>query len=409
LGTITFDTDTAPASPESAGNIVFSDGSRIDVDAAGEMRYTSAESVITDIYTGGAWQAPFLNTGTVVVASVDNNSGGAWEQGTWNAGNVTIDLADVKQLADAVVGAINELESTKTNTAQVSAIVTAEASIREAADAELDMKIRSVQGQGGYLNAHDFGAADLFDDAGQEALTQYALSQISGITDPNEIWNGTRVKNLYVDPSTVDDDHPDGVPDGRVWILNNTPETIPPIFEWADDGPETTGAATNDRFGLVKGVADPGDGSEDGNVTITGGIMRTIGWERRFPPGSYALYNNTRYFINRPDLWPAAVTLDFGSGLKGKRRTGTTPAIAANTDYTISVVEAGSGITRIVNCGGQVMIANNGYANSVNGYWNDRECSMAKGLSDYAEILTRSSSNRNAGLSYDVWCLYQTT
>jgi hypothetical protein len=163
--------------------------------------------------------------------------------------------------------------------------VAAEAEAREAADAALDIKIQSVQGQGGYLAAHDFGAADLSDDAGQEALTQYALSQISGITDPNEIWNGTRVKNLYVDPSTIDDDHPDGVPDGRVWVLNNTPETAPPIFEWTDDGPETIGTATNDRFGVVKGVEDPGDGSKDGEVAVTGGTMRTIGWERRLPPG----------------------------------------------------------------------------------------------------------------------------
>jgi hypothetical protein len=125
--------------------------------------------------------------------------------------------------------------------------------------------------------------------------------------------------------------------------------------------------------------------------------------------GESAFYNGQYYSINRPDLWPVAVTLDFGSGLKGIRRTGTTPAVAANTDYTITVVGSGSGLKRLISYGGQITMANNMYANALNGYWTDRKLGFAKGISDYAEILTNSTVARSAGLPYDVWCTYQTT
>lgn len=49
-----------------------------------------------------------------------------------------------------------------------------------------------VKGIGGYLNAHDFGSAN----PTQEELNQYALSEISGISSINEVFNQTKVKNL---------------------------------------------------------------------------------------------------------------------------------------------------------------------------------------------------------------------
>jgi hypothetical protein len=140
---------------------------------------------------------------------------------------------------------------------------------------DLTIKVESVEGRGGYLNAYDFGTAA----PSQDALTQYALEQI-GITDPTGIWNGTHVRNLYVDPATIDPDHPNGILDGHVWALTNTPDTDPPIFEWADDGPEGTGQATNRRYGAVMGTEDPGDGSKDGAVTVKNGRMETIGFSK---------------------------------------------------------------------------------------------------------------------------------
>jgi hypothetical protein len=136
-----------------------------------------------------------------------------------------------------------------------------------------DGRVQALEGRGGYLTAYDFGTSL----PTQDALTQYALGQIK-ITNPVDIWNGTHVRNLYIDPSTIDGGHPDGIIDGRVWALTNTPDTDPPIFEWVDDGPEGVGQATNRRYGLVKGAEDPGDGSADGDVTIQNGKMKTLGF-----------------------------------------------------------------------------------------------------------------------------------
>ncbi|MDR3228435.1 MAG: hypothetical protein LBT53_03355, partial [Puniceicoccales bacterium] len=86
-----------------------------------------------------------------------------------------------------------------------------------AADVEnLSTVVSALQGLGGYLPAYDFGAAG----PSQEDLTNYALSAI-GLTDPLQIFNGTRVKNTA---------------DGHLWILANTPNSDPPVFEWVDDG-----------------------------------------------------------------------------------------------------------------------------------------------------------------------------
>lgn len=67
-----------------------------------------------------------------------------------------------------------------------------------------------TQGIGGYLNSYDFGK-----DPTQDDLTNYALQQI-GITDKNEIFDGTKVINLY---------------DSHLWRLTNTPNSTPPVFE----------------------------------------------------------------------------------------------------------------------------------------------------------------------------------
>jgi hypothetical protein len=163
-------------------------------------------------------------------------------------------------------------------TDDLTGLINAEAQAREDADADLNIRVESIQGRGGYLTAHDFGTADLSDAAGQQALTLYALSQIPDITDPDDIWNGTHVKNLYVDPET-------GTIDGNVWALTNTPDTSPAVFEWVNDGPEGIGVATNNRLGAVRGVTDPGDGSRNGMISVTpAGEMEVIGGSGA-PPG----------------------------------------------------------------------------------------------------------------------------
>jgi hypothetical protein len=63
-------------------------------------------------------------------------------------------------------------------------------------------------------------------------LTQSALGQV-GIEDSTEIFNGTRVKNVY---------------DNHLWILTNTPTTDPAVFDWADDGIDSTVIATDETW-----------------------------------------------------------------------------------------------------------------------------------------------------------------
>jgi hypothetical protein len=87
--------------------------------------------------------------------------------------------------------------------------------------------ISFLKGRGGYLTAYDFGS----DAPSQQELTDYALTQITNIEEPEEIWDGTRVKNLF---------------NNHIWILNNTQNTDPPIFEWCDNGSDSVDTANNE-------------------------------------------------------------------------------------------------------------------------------------------------------------------
>lgn len=112
--------------------------------------------------------------------------------------------------------------------------------------------IAAISGLGGYINSYDFGTAT----PTQQALTDYALTQLPNIT-ALEVFNGTRVKNLF---------------DNHIWILTNTPNTVPPVFEWADNGYDTVGIASTTVAGLVKGSATNGGLTiaSDGTAAVTG-------------------------------------------------------------------------------------------------------------------------------------------
>jgi hypothetical protein len=154
-------------------------------------------------------------------------------------------------------------------------------------------KINAVKGRGGYLMAYDFGTHT----PSQEELTDYALSQIHS-DDPVDIWNGTHVKNTYVDPATVDDDYPDGRPDNHVWVLTNTPDTDPPIFEWTDDGFDSISDFGNGIAGTIRGVEDLGDGSKRGFITAAGnGQGKVIGDFL----GAGQIFSIGDFFVQLPD------------------------------------------------------------------------------------------------------------
>ena len=86
-------------------------------------------------------------------------------------------------------------------------------------------------------------------------LTQYALTQITSIDNPLQIWNGTRVTNTY---------------NNHTWILNNTPDTNPAIFEWIDLGQALVNIATTDTLGVVLSSTNNYEGAVDlvGHITI---------------------------------------------------------------------------------------------------------------------------------------------
>ena len=117
----------------------------------------------------------------------------------------------------------------------------------------LTSEVEAVSGRGGYLIPHNFET----DTPTENQLNVYALSQIPNITQPEEIFNGTRVTNLY---------------NNHTWILNNTQDTDPVVFEWVDLGQSLVSIATENTLGVVKG--SPSDFNvtvnNDGTMSVNG-------------------------------------------------------------------------------------------------------------------------------------------
>lgn len=124
--------------------------------------------------------------------------------------------------------------------------------VNEIQQDQIDDLLTRTQGMGGYLNAYDFETST----PTQEELTQYAIQDIGNITEQSEIYNGTKVKNLY---------------DNHIWVFNNDSELQNP---WSDQGTDAIIAdANNDGLhGLVTGSYEDLEGSIDikGHITING-------------------------------------------------------------------------------------------------------------------------------------------
>lgn len=106
-----------------------------------------------------------------------------------------------------------------------------------------------INNKGGYLDSYDFGHSDLT----QEELNEYAIQDIGDISDISEIWNGTRVINLY-------DNHT------WSWDLNS--------LSWSDLGDISfISDANNDGLhGLVTGSLEDYMGSitSEGQIAVNG-------------------------------------------------------------------------------------------------------------------------------------------
>jgi microcystin-dependent protein len=138
--------------------------------------------------------------------------------------------------------------------------------------ADLRYDFNSWVGRGGFLDAFNFETST----PTQEQLTDYALSQIPTISDPLQIWNSTKVTNLY---------------DGIVWVLTNTQNTVPTVFEWSPQGSMDLSPFTPNMGGYIVG-ADINDPPEFVRPVVNGkgkinlpGIMSAI-LEKIYPIGS---------------------------------------------------------------------------------------------------------------------------
>jgi hypothetical protein len=128
-------------------------------------------------------------------------------------------------------------------------------------DRQQDDKIYNLEartkGVGGYLNSYNFESAT----PSQDDLTNYALQQI-GITEKTEIFDGTKIINEY---------------NKHLWILTNTLDSEPAVFEWADLGEvQNISVATNKLLGLVKGSTEDLKGSIDLNGEISINNLSTL-------------------------------------------------------------------------------------------------------------------------------------
>lgn len=107
-----------------------------------------------------------------------------------------------------------------------------------------------ISAQGGYLDSHNFGTST---PTNQE-LTDYAIQNIGTITEASEIWDKTRVINLY---------------DHHTWVWDLNSET------WSDLGEiaQISDANNDGLHGLVTGAPNDGDHDYMGNIDTNGQII----------------------------------------------------------------------------------------------------------------------------------------
>jgi hypothetical protein len=213
-----------------------------------------------------------------VIKDPDNSKNGVYQcvagwadVPVWTFFSDNADWIDETELAEAVDSAIDEHNinhaahqniqddiereaNTRANAISTEAItrnqaITEEVQTRTAADNTLQGNINNTNndiqnlrydfnawvGRGGYLEAYDFGTYS----PTQSQLTNQALAQISTINDPSQIWNCTKIVNLA---------------NNYLWVLTNTPNTDPPIFEWTNQGTSDLTPFMADRGGYIVGA-----------------------------------------------------------------------------------------------------------------------------------------------------------
>jgi hypothetical protein len=204
---------------------------------------------------------------------------------------------------------------------------------------DLETIINGWIGRGGYLTPYDFGTST----PAQSDITSQAMAEISGITDPSDIFNGTKIKNLF---------------DGHVWILTNTPDTNPAVFEWTDQGIGDIAQFTENVGGYIVGSSDS-DGigyvkaTPEGKGVVTGLVemnsLLTMG------PPDYAqaqVINGTSYTADRPVWFSIKVATNLNVRVNGFRIVQNNP----NGVGLIIPLKSGDVVTGFANDGGTFAI-----------------------------------------------------
>jgi len=240
------------------------------------------------------------------------------EEPVWSFFSDNADWIDENEMAQAIADAVNEhntntdahknIQDAIADEAQTRAdaiitealardhAVTEEAQTRATADNTLQGNINDTNGnianlrydfnawigRGGYLEAHDFGTYL----PTQEELTNQALAQISTINDPLQIWNGTKIVNLF---------------NNYLWVLTNTPNTNPPIFEWTNQGTSDLTPFMEDRGGYIVG-ANENDPPEYIRPLLNGkGKIDLEGIKRQFEKGEDLSEQSAKYGQSKRD------------------------------------------------------------------------------------------------------------
>ena len=175
-----------------------------------------------------------------------------------------LEVISLKTNGDSISGVTikEELDNLNKDVGDLTTQLNTDIERLDAYNVSQDDKIYDLQtrtkGMGGYLNAYNFGdLSKLTEEERQNKLTEYALQQI-GVTERDKIFNGTKIINDF---------------DKHLWILTNTPDSTPAVFEWEDLGVEQkTSIATDSLLGLIKGSTSDLKGRVDvnGEISING-------------------------------------------------------------------------------------------------------------------------------------------
>ncbi|GBR74596.1 hypothetical protein NO1_1745, partial [Candidatus Termititenax aidoneus] len=199
-------------------------------------------------------------------------------------------------------------------------------------------------GPGGALNHHDFGASPAsgaLPEAWQENLTEYACQDIWGdggvfAWNSAEPWNST----YEIDETThnaeeifnstwVRNDN-----DNHKFVLTNTPNTTPQIFDWTDVGQDTVTQFTDTLAGVIKGNSSAFGkikSNSDGTGSVNGLLNSGDGTKALMDDGSY----KSPAFLPIPAaLLTALYAEGFNTSASGNAVAAALIALANNSQYS---------------------------------------------------------------------------